>query len=134
VALTPKPAGTYELAPVAAFKGRDTQIWDAIPDAYESFVLASHRGLIRTWLPDGRSRDLTRPGHGEEIVTVARDKFNWLWAGGDAVYLSTDEGTTWMTVDLPMVTRGSVKKIRANPETDSGVWISLGARGFLVLK
>jgi hypothetical protein len=132
--LAPKAGGSLELARARGMGDRSIGIWDAVPDGDHWFLSASHTGLYRVHLPDGQAQRLASPNDRDVITTMARDRQGRLWAGGDAIYVSTDNGARWVVVDLPMASRDSTRRIRPNPNADSGVWISLGDRGFVVVK
>jgi hypothetical protein len=133
-ALSPQPGGSWELVPARGLADRAVGLWDAVPDGDHWFLSASHTGLYRVHLPDGQAQRLASPNDRDVITTMARDRQGRLWAGGDAIYVSTDNGARWVVVDLPMASRDSTRRIRPNPNADSGVWISLGDRGFVVVK
>jgi hypothetical protein len=133
-ALAPKAGGSLELARVRGIGDRSIGIWDAVPDGDNWILSASHTGLYRVHLPDGKAQRFASPKDGDVITTIARDRQGRLWAGGDAIYISNDEGAHWTMLDLPMTSRDSTRRIRPNPNADRGVWISLGDRGFVIVQ
>jgi hypothetical protein len=133
-ALSPQASGSWELAPARGIGERAVGIWDALPDGDDWILSASHTGLYRIHLPDGRSRRLASPDDRDVITTITRDRQGRLWAGGDAIYVSSDDGAHWTVVELPMTGRDSTRRIRPNPTADRGVWISLGSRGFVIVQ
>ena len=132
--LAPKTGGTFELARVRGMGDRSSGIWDAVPDGDNWILSASHTGLFRVHLPDGKAQKVASPNDQDVITTIARDRQGRLWAGGDAIYVSSDQGAHWTMLDLPMTSRDSTRRIRPSPNADRGVWISLGARGFVIVQ
>jgi hypothetical protein len=68
------------------------------------------------------------------VLTVARDDTGRLWAAGDRLYVSADDGTTWKRVDLPMVSPTSVKRLRRDPSSPGGMYLSLDDRGLVAIE
>ena len=132
--LSPQRNGSLELAPARGLGDRAIGLWDAVPDGDNWILSASQSGLYRVHLPDGKAQRLASPNGRDAITTIARDRQGRLWAGGDAIYVSGDNGARWTVVDLPMTSRGATRRIRPNPNSDRGVWISLGDRGFVIVQ
>src|SRR4030095_2917623 len=59
--LGPKADASLELARARGMSDRSTGIWDAVPDGDHWFLSASHTGLYRVHLPDGRARPINSP-------------------------------------------------------------------------
>jgi hypothetical protein len=137
VKLTERPLGSMTLSP-ADYSGKRIQntqnIWDVCPDGDHWVLIASHRGLTRMHLTDGETRPISPPNGTDEITTLTRDKQGHLWAAGNAIYVSADDGMHWSEVDLPMSGPTSSKRIRPSPDAPRGVWISLGDRGFVIVR
>jgi hypothetical protein len=134
VTLTPAPDGSWVLSPASRLGRRSRDAWDAVPDGVGMILSASSDGLHRVDLSSGHARRIPSPNSREAMMTVIRDRQGRLWAGGDAVYVSSNDGARWTRVELPMTSRGSVRRIRPNPDADRGVWISLADRGFVILQ
>jgi hypothetical protein len=110
------------------------ELYDAVPDGDHWILAAARTELLRYDLATGEKRALRLPDSAERFTTIARDRQRRLWTAGDHVYVSSDDGTHWTMADLPMTSRTTEKRIRANPDVGRGVWLSLGDRGFVVVK
>lgn len=132
-ALRPEPVPGREL----------TNIMDAVPDRGANALLVTPRGLFRYSLAntldgprgmESRRAERIESPKGERIVTVARDGTGRLWAAGDRLYISSNEGKTWRVVDAPMMSRTEVKRLRPKVGTKQGMLLSLYDRGFVVFE
>ena len=141
IRLVPEPTGTWRLEQVP---GRElTNIIDAVPDRGATALLVTSRGLYRYSLVDAaglprglasRGVERIRPPDSDRIVTMARDGEGRLWAAGDRLYVSSNEGGTWRVVDAPMMSRTEVKRLRPLIGTNRGMLLSLYDRGLVVFE
>ncbi len=78
-------------------------IFDLAPDRDGWVLVAAVKGLFR-FRPDGGDIErIPGPKTSEEIKSLCRDAQGRLWAAGDGLYVSTDEGQRWEAADLPML-------------------------------
>ena len=117
------------VAAVYASGAVPTTVYDVIADRDGWFLVATAHGLIRFHPDDGAREPIPSPYLGEEIKSLCRDGDGRLWAAGDGVYVSSDEGRNWEPVKLPMLARTYTKKVRPNPENPRGLILALHDQG-----
>ncbi len=121
---------SYELAPaVYPSNTAPTAVFDAIPDRDGWFLVATAHGLLRFRPEDGAREPIPSPPLRDEIKSLCRDGDGRLWAAGDGVYVSSDEGTSWEPVKLPMLAKTYTKRVRPNPESPRGLILALHDQG-----
>jgi hypothetical protein len=107
-------------------------VLDATPDDGTGALIATPGGVFRYHTESDRVVRLPAiPG--DSIVSIARDRDGRLWAAGDRLQVSRDDAKTWSAVDLPMMSRTRLKRVRFNP-SGRGVIISLYDRGMLTVE
>jgi hypothetical protein len=129
--LTRQPDSRWRLARVN--QAAIASVWDATPDGDDALLVASPRGLFR-YLP--ATRALTRisaPGT-DGIVSITRDTLGRLWAVGNRVYTSTDEGRRWEVVDVPSDSSAAVALVRPYPGEPGAVAVMTSSRGVVVIE
>lgn len=130
VMLTRRPAERWRLEEI--HQSRFSHVLDATPDDGAGAFIATPAGVFRYRI--GSDRVVRLPAIPEDsIVSVARDSDGRLWAAGDRLHVSRDDAKTWSTVDLPMISRTRLKRVRRNPSA-RGVIISLYDRGMLTIE
>jgi hypothetical protein len=119
----------------ATYKGRVTPagIFDAAPENDGWLLLSTAHGLLHFNLESGLSKVIPSPNPGEEIKSLCQDRQGRLWAAGDFLYLSSDEGKHWGQVKLPMLTRTYTKRIRPNPANPHQMVLTLEDMGAVIL-
>jgi len=135
LALREQRPGSFELLP-ARIGGQTgpPNLYDVYPDGDHWVLTASaSQGLARLHLVDGELRRLTPPNRGEVFTSLTRDRQGRLWAAGQRLYTSIDEGATWAVVELPVRASDEIKVVRPAPGPGGGVWVSLGARGLVMI-
>lgn len=133
--LTVQPSGSLRLVP-ATYKDHvvPTGVFDATPDQNGWFLLATARGLLRFYPGDGRSESIPSPDARQEIRSLSRDGQGRLWASGDGIYISSDEGKNWTSIGLPMLSSTYMKRIRPNPKNPRGMIVAMQDRGVVFLE
>jgi hypothetical protein len=126
--------GEYSLVH-AAYKGHETPagIFDAAPDHDGWVLLSTAHGLLQFNLESGQKKLISTPNINEEIKTLCRDNQGRLWAAGDLLYISSDEGRHWEQVKLPMLTRTYTKRIRPNPANPRQMILTLEDMGVVTI-
>jgi ligand-binding sensor domain-containing protein len=130
LSLPTDPAGKIHLG--VARVGRHlppSEIYDAFIEGDGAVLLSTATGLIRFTLQDGKIQRIPHPRHGEEIESLCRDRQGRLWAAGQGIYISTDEGKHWAQVKLPMQSPTYTKRVRANPANERGIIVAMYDRG-----
>jgi len=119
----------------ARFNGQSTPdaVFDAVPELSNRVILTTAHGILELNLDTGHSSSIPSPHRGEVFTSVCRDGQNRLWAVGDSLYLSSDEGLHWTEAKLPMLMHTSPKRIRVNPETPSQMILMLEERGLATI-
>jgi len=132
--LTHETDNSYELAP-AVYPGitTPTAVFDAVPDRGGWSLVATARGLLRFHPEDGALEPIPSPSPGEEVKSLCRDGDGRLWAAGDGLYLSSNEGKNWEPIKLPMLARTYTKRVRPNPESPHGLIIAIPDQGVVFL-
>lgn len=127
---TPGGDGRFRLAPVK-YEGKATPegIFDAVADDDDNLLLATKSGLLRFHPGDGRSETIPIPNPGEEINTLCRDEQGRLWAAGENLYVTSDEGRRWYQVKLPMLSKNIMKRVRPNLSEHRGLILVLEGEG-----
>lgn len=110
------------------------QIFDASPDQDGWVLLSTARGLLHFNLESGVSKTIQSPNPDQEIKSLCRDNQGRLWAVGDYLYLSPDEGKHWDQIKLPMLTRTYTKRIRPNPANPRQMTLTLEDMGAVILE
>lgn len=129
-----KPDGSYLFVQARYAKGRTPHnIFDASPDKSGRDLVASPEGLLNFRLQDGNSSRILGPEPNGRILSLCRDAQGRLWAAGDGLYVSSDEGNHWQLVDLPMMIRNTTKRIRPDPQNPRGLILALADRGVVFL-
>jgi hypothetical protein len=131
--LTRTADGQYVFCSLS-YKGRavPTGVFDAVVDNDGWVLLATAQGLFRFRLEDGQSKPIASPSLGEQIKSVCRDQHGRLWVAGKRLYISTDEGKRWNSVELPMLSDTYSKRVRPNPMAP-GLIVALHDRGVVFL-
>jgi len=131
---TPGPEGRFLFVPVS-YQGQPTPsgIFDAFPDRDDNLLIASAHGLVRFHLQDGRSEAIPGPNPGEGIKTLCRDGQGRLWAAGEKLYASSDEGEHWSEAKLPMLAKVDLKRVRPDPTNSRRMLLVLEGRGVVFL-
>jgi hypothetical protein len=131
--LTRTADGQYVFCSLS-YKGRavPTGVFDAIVDNDGWVLLATAQGLFRLRLEDGQREAIASPSLGEQIKSVCRDQHGRLWVAGKRLYISTDEGKRWNSVELPMLSDTYSKRVRPNPMAP-GLIVALHDRGVVFL-
>jgi hypothetical protein len=124
----------YELSR-ARFNGRlaPGAIFDAVPEPSNRLLLATAKGMLELNMDTGSKSRIPAPRVGEVVTSVCRDSENRLWAVGDFLYLSSDDGQHWAAVNLPMLMHTSPKRIRLSPEAPSQMILMLEERGLATI-
>lgn len=91
------------------------------------------RGLLDFDLESGQKKVISSPNINEEIKTLCRDKQGRIWAAGDLLYISSDEGRHWEQVKLPMLTSTYTKRIRPNPANPRQMILTLEDMGVVTI-
>jgi hypothetical protein len=107
-------------------------ILDAVPAGDGSVLAVTPRDILR-YDPKTDKVVRLRSPKGDRIVTVARDVNGRLWAAGDRLHVSSDDGRNWQVVKLPMLSATRLKRLRRNPATPGGMIVSLYDRGVVFL-
>ena len=103
----------YDLRPLATVKGPvPSGLFDAIADRDGYLLAATASGLVRFNPESGKRQIIPDPNATEEFKTVVRDSAGRIWAAGDLLYVSFDEGKHWSVVPMPMLSRTYIKRIR----------------------
>jgi len=119
-----------EFAPLAgAFAHGLKNIFDLAPDQDGWVLVAAVKGLFRFRPEGGDIERIPGPKTNEELKSLCRDAQGRLWAAGDGLYVSADEGQHWEAADLPMLGLTYTKRVRANPADARGVVLALYDRG-----
>ena len=124
------PDNSYEFAPAVYPKNTLPRgVFDATADRDGWFLVATAQGLVR-FRPDDGERELI-PGSfpGGQVRSLCRDGDGRLWAAGDALFVSSDEGKSWELLNLPMFTKTYAKKVRPNPQDPRGLILALYDQG-----
>jgi hypothetical protein len=108
-------------------------VFDAVPEPANRVLLTTAHGILELNLETGKRTPISSPRGGEVITSVCRDGQNRLWAVGDFLWFSADDGRHWAAVKLPMLMHTSPKRIRANPETPSQMILALEDRGLATI-
>ena len=133
--LSKDAVGSYHFQPARVQnKAVPGAIFDAVADGSETLLMATAKGLLRFHLQTGVSDAIASPSRNEEFKSLSRDADARLWAAGDRVYISSDEGKQWTEVKLPMVSTTYIKRIRPNPDDSRGMILSLHDRGLVLLR
>jgi hypothetical protein len=126
--LTHSGDGTYRMDAVG--HSAPAFVFDAVRDRDDWLLVASAHGLFRFRPRDGRVEVIAAPrDSGEEIKSVCRDEQGRLWAAGDRLYVSSNEGKEWQPVLLPMFDRTYTKRVRRNETSHRGLILALHDRG-----
>jgi hypothetical protein len=104
-------------------------VLDATRDGANAALIATPSALFRYHVDSDRVERLPMIPR-DSIVSIARDQEGRLWAAGDRLHVSRDNARRWTIVDLPMMSRTRLKRVRPNP-AGKGVVISLYDRGML---
>lgn len=89
-------------------------IFDAVPDNGDWLFLAAAHGLFSFNIQSGARHAVPRPRGGEDITSLCRDPSGRLWAVGDFLYVSSNEGRNWTKLNLPMFSKTDTKRIRVD--------------------
>ena len=120
----------------AQFAGRPapSAILDAMPEPANRVLLSTAQGIFELDLETGHSSPIPSPHAGEIIASVCRDSQNGLWAAGDSLYLSFDDGRHWAAIKLSMLMHTLPKRIRVNPENPFQIVLMLEERGLVTIE
>jgi hypothetical protein len=133
--LTRKSENTFQLAPVSyETRAAPSGITDADGDGDGWILAATAKGLIRLRLDDGQVESIPGPNTRVQIQSLCRDSVGRLWAAGDGVYVSLDEGKHWEGVDLPMLSQTYLKRVRNNPKNPRGVILAIDDQGVVSIE
>jgi hypothetical protein len=126
--------GNFTLEP-ARFKSGPAPagIFDAFVDGDKAILLARGDALTRLNLSTGETETIPQPGPGVWIASICRDGEGALWALGDRLFMSRDEGRHWAEVSLPMLTWGAESRVRPDAAAAKGLILALGNRGVVYL-
>lgn len=106
-------------------------IFDATNDRAGVVLLATSSGLVRFNPDSGERQVIPPPNATEEFKTLVRDGAGRIWAAGDLLYVSADEGKHWSLVPLPMLGPTYIKRVR---EVGNGsMVVALHDRGVVFL-
>jgi ligand-binding sensor domain-containing protein len=112
-----------------------TGVFNVFADGEGWFLAATGPGLIRFRPESGERRFIPSPKDSKEIISLCRDGQGRLWAASnDHVYLSSDEGTHWEPLDLPMLSYVDTVLIRPNQQNENGIVFTLSDRGIVFLE
>jgi len=106
-------------------------IFDATVDGESSLLLATPSGLLRFNTESGKRRVVPAPSKREEFKSIVRDGAGRIWAAGDLLYVSSDEGAHWSAVQLPMLGPTYIKRVRR--VSSEKIVITLYDRGVVFL-
>jgi hypothetical protein len=128
-----KPSGVNKSYNLVRLKFSDEPdlrgIFDAVRDGKNSVLVTTATGILELDLGTGRRVPIPSPNREDEITSACRDTRGWLWAVGDFLYVSHDDGKNWAKVELPMMTRTALKRVRPNPTQTSEMFVTLGEIG-----
>lgn len=106
-------------------------VLDAVVDG-DGILVATPRGIFR-YAPASARIERLRSPLGDAIRTLTRDSRGRLWVAGDGVWMSPDgAGRSWLSVDLPMASSTTLKRLR--PASEGGLWLSVYDRGLVFLE
>jgi hypothetical protein len=108
-----------------------TNIFDAVADRDGTILVSAPQGLFRYHTRDGRIDSYPVPDR-DRIMTAVRDRRGRIWAAGDRLYVSSD-APQWKVVDLPMMSRTWLKRLRLDPASSNAMLLSLFDRGFVTI-
>jgi|WetSurMetagenome_2_1015567.scaffolds.fasta_scaffold27836_3 hypothetical protein len=124
----------YKLQPLNANKKKaPIGIYDAVVDKPGWLLAATVTGPVRYNPELDQIKKISAPNTIEEFITLCRDKRGRLWIAGDYLYVSSDEGKTWTSVGLPMLSRTQTKRIRMDPNNANGLILAMYDRGLVFL-
>jgi hypothetical protein len=128
--LTRNSDDTFHLVPTAyGTHAAPAEVLDAFVDRDGWSLIATPRGLFRFRPQDGQRESIPTPNPAEEFKSICRDRQRRLWAAGDRLYISSNEGKSWERVNLPMVSKTDAKRVRPNPRSRRGLILSLHDQG-----
>jgi hypothetical protein len=132
--LTHNTDGTYNLS-LAAYEGHAAldSVFDSFADHDGWFLTATARGMFRFRPEDGKRASIPNPNPDEEIKSICRDERGRIWAAGDKLYISSDDGKHWAAVALSMLSKTYTKRVRPNPLDHQGVVLSIFDRGIVFI-
>ena len=108
-------------------------IFDAVPDKDGWLLVATPEGLMQFHGEDGAQKSILSPA-GDEVRSLVRDAQGSLWAVGDGLYTSADEGQHWVKVPLPMLERTFTKRLRLDSTNPQKLILSLYDRGVVFVE
>jgi hypothetical protein len=123
VRLVRKPDGTFEFGAAEDVKHRGPGfIFDAVADEQGWVLAAAGPGLFRFRPEDGELLPISGPKGSKEIISLCRDDQGRLWAASrNHLYVSSDEGTDWELLDLPLLPYTETAHVRRDSEKRHGV-------------
>ena len=131
--LAAQPDGTFRLDSFAYSAVNPGGLFDAVADGPGQVLLAAVHGLFLLHTETGRLDAIASPELPAKIRSLCRDARGRLWAAGDKLHLSTDNGKNWELVDLPMLSR-NWPRVRPDPENPRGMILTLYNRGVVFLE
>jgi hypothetical protein len=108
-------------------------VLDALPDGEQWSLIASADGMMRLHIADGRIQRIATPDSSDQVQSLCRDGEGRLWAVGDGLSVSSDEGLHWRNVLLPMLGKTFLKRLRISSSNPKQMLLSLYDRGVVVL-
>jgi hypothetical protein len=130
-----KDGGSYRLSTLKSGSGKvPTAVYDAVPDGRRWLLLATAHELLQFRPADGARRHIRKPASDDEIKSLCRDGEGTLWAVGDRLYDSYDDGRHWHTVDLPMLSKTYIKRLRVDPLNPRRLVLTLHDQGVVFIE
>lgn len=129
--LTRQQGRNWRLVPVAA--AGLAHVWDAVRDGDDAILVVTADGIRRYRPETGAVESVSSPPD-DSVRSVTRDSLGRLWALGQNLHISLDDGRTWSPVDLPMLSSSALRQIRPFPASPGAVVFSLGDRGVVSIE
>jgi hypothetical protein len=128
--LTRRPDGRWRLERMN--RSAISSVWDAARDGDDAILVASPRGLFR-YLPGSSVLTRLPSPPSDRIVSITRDTSGRLWAVGDHVHVSADEGRSWLAVEVPADSTAEATLVRPYPGAAGAVVVMTSSRGVVVI-